>query len=68
MELKKLEYALSICKAASAAEIDLSKDFYFIGKTDEEVPLVCQTKDVPEGITERDDGWGTLCLRDSLPV
>lgn len=57
MELKKLDHALSICKVASEADIDLSKDFYFIGKTDEEFSVVCITGDVPANATDRDDGW-----------
>lgn len=31
MELKKLDYALTICKVASECDIDFHKDFYFIG-------------------------------------
>ena len=57
MELKKLTYDLTVCQVASAADIDLDTDFYFIGKTDEEISLVCRTKDTPENTTNRDDGW-----------
>ena len=57
MELKRLEYELTVCKIASEKDIDLSKEFFFIGKTDEEISLVCPTCDVPDITTERDDGW-----------
>ena len=57
MELKKLEYDLTVCKLASEKDIDLSKEIFFIGKTDEEISLVCLTEDVPEKTVERDDGW-----------
>ena len=57
MELKRLEYELTVCKIASEKDIDLSKEFFFIGKTDEEISLVCPTCDVPDNTTERDDGW-----------
>ncbi len=57
MELKKLDYDLTVCKVKSEKDIDLSKDFYFIGKTDEEISLVCITDDTPSNTTERDDGW-----------
>ena len=57
MELKKLEYDLTVCKLASTADIDLTKDFYFIGRTDEEISLVCKTEDTPAGTTDCDDGW-----------
>ena len=61
MELKTFDYNLSVCKVSSENDIDLSKDFYFIGKTDEELSLVCRTEDVPAGATDRDDGW--KCFR-----
>ncbi len=35
----------------------MNKEFYFIGKTDEEYSLVCITEDTPINTTERDDGW-----------
>ena len=57
MELKKMPYCLSVCKVADIAAIDLHKDFYFIGRTDEELSLVCRTEDVPDNTLERDDGW-----------
>ena len=46
--LNKLERLLTVCKVKYIDDIDLSKEFYFIGKTDEEISLVCETNDVPE--------------------
>lgn len=57
MELKKLDYALTVCKVASELDFDLNKEFYFVAKTDEEYSLVCITEDTPINTTERDDGW-----------
>jgi hypothetical protein len=57
MELKKMPYCLSVCKISDVSEIDLQKDFYFIGRTDEELSLVCRTEDVSDSTLERDDGW-----------
>lgn len=57
MELKRLDGSFTVCKLPSTETIDLSKDFYFIGKTDEEISLVCLTEDTPEHTTEREDGW-----------
>lgn len=57
MELKKLPYDLTVCKVASLADVDLDSEFFFLGKTDEELSLVCRTEDVPAVTTERDDGW-----------
>ncbi len=57
MELKKLDFDLTICKTASTVDLDLNGSFYFIGRTDEEISLVCKTCDTPERTTARDDGW-----------
>ena len=42
MELKRLEYDLTVCKVAAIMDIDMTTDFFFIGKTDEEISLVCK--------------------------
>ena len=57
MELKKLEYNLTVCKVETTTDIEMTTDFFFIGKTDEEMSLVCKTDDTPKITTERDDGW-----------
>lgn len=57
MKLKKLPYAFSVCKVAKVEDIDLNSDLYFIGRTDEEISLVCRTEDAPQNALERDDGW-----------
>ena len=57
MVLKKIEHKLSVCKVTDISDIDLNSDFYFIGKTDEELSLVCKTDAVPYKTIERDDGW-----------
>ena len=57
MELKTIEHKLSVCKVTDLSDIDLASDFYFVGKTDEELSLVCKTEDVPQNTTEREDGW-----------
>jgi hypothetical protein len=57
MELKKIDHKLTVCKVADVSDIDMSADFYFIGKTDEELSLVCRTEDTPARTIARDDGW-----------
>lgn len=57
MELKKLPYNLTVCKLQNTANVDFKAEFYFVGRTDEEVSLVCRTEDVPSETIKRDDGW-----------
>ncbi|MBR6966136.1 MAG: ACT domain-containing protein [Clostridia bacterium] len=66
MELEKLAVPLTVCKVADLSEIDLSAGFYFIGKTDEELSLVCRTEDTPAGAAEREDGWRGFRVRGIL--
>ena len=57
MKLEKLAYDLTVCKVPDISDIDLTTGFYFIGRTDEELSLVCKTEDTPAGTIARDDGW-----------
>ena len=57
MELKKLDYDLTVCKVKSAEGLDLNRELFFIAKTDEEVSLVCLTENTPADTIEREDGW-----------
>ena len=66
MQLKKLDYDLIVCKVAAVCDLDLNTEFFFIGKTDEEISLVCLTDDVPVHTTERDDGWKGFRIQGTL--
>ncbi|MBQ6824695.1 MAG: ACT domain-containing protein [Clostridia bacterium] len=66
MILKKLPYDLSICKLSSIAELNLKKDFYFIGRTEQELSLVCKTDVVPAAAVAREDGWRGLYIDGAL--
>ena len=66
MELEKLAYDFTVCKLPSVDGIDLRRDFYFIGKTDGELSLVCQTADTPKNTIAREDGWKGFRVRGTL--
>ena len=66
MELKKLEYNLTVCKVADISSINTTIEFFFIGKTDEELSLVCKTEDTPKATIERDDGWKSFRIQGTL--
>ena len=57
MELKRIDHKLTVCKVKDVSSINLDADFYFIGRTDEELSLVCKTEDTPQNTVERDDEW-----------
>lgn len=66
MTLERLDYNFSVCKVADAADIDLTQPFCFVGKTDEELSLVCLTEAVPASVTAREDGWRALRIMGTL--
>lgn len=66
MELKKIEFDFSVCKIKEISSVDFSKEFCFLGKTDEEISLVCVTEDVPEDAIQRDDGWKAFRIQGAL--
>ena len=57
MKLKKLPYELTVCKIEDISKINFDDDICFVGKTDEELSLVCRTEDAPAETVERDEGW-----------
>jgi len=66
MKLEKLPYELTVCKLTAAAEIDLTGNFFFVGRTDEEISLVCRTEDTPANTAGREDGWRAFRIQGVL--
>ena len=66
MELKKLSDKMTVCKVSSVSDIDLTRGFYFIGRTEEEISLVCRTEDTPEHAIGREDGWRGFRVQGNL--
>ena len=57
MKLKVINEVFSVCKIKDVSEVNFKDSFCFIGKTDEELSLVCATRYVPSVTLEREDGW-----------
>lgn len=66
MEIKRLEYDFSVCKVADYSKVNLESVYCFIGKTDEEKSLVCLTEDIPDNVTECDNGWKAFRIQGVL--
>lgn len=66
MKIEKIVADLSICKVENYSEVDLSQEYCFIGKTDEENSLVCLTENVPKNVAVRDDGWKAFRVQGTL--
>ena len=57
MRLKKLSSPMTVCKVATMEDAIADGQFLFIGRTDRELSVVCETAHVPSSTIERDDGW-----------
>lgn len=66
MELKKLSHNFSICKVASLSDISMNSEFCFVGKTDQELSVVCPTEQVPKQTLAREDGWKAFRIQGVL--
>lgn len=66
MEIKKYDENFSVCKVHDYSGVDLDNEFVFIGKTDDELSLVCCTEHVPQNVTDRDDGWKMMRIQGVL--
>ena len=66
MQLKVINKPFSVCKVEDYSQTDLTADFVFIGKTDEELSLVCETSQAPANTIECEDGWRTFRIEGVL--
>ena len=57
MRILVLQEEFSICKLPDLSEVNLADSFCFIGKTDEELSLVCSSDQVPGNASLSEDGW-----------
>lgn len=57
MELRKINTEFTICKIRDLSQVDWKDAFCFLGKTQEELSLVCSTEYAPAETIEREDGW-----------
>lgn len=66
MEIKIIEKNFSICKVENFSQINLTDEYCFLGKTEEEMSIVCETDKVPQNTISRDDGWKAFRIQGVL--
>ena len=57
MNLSLLSQAFTVCQVPDTSEVDLSMEYIFFSRTDEELSLVCETAHAPQYTIAREDGW-----------
>lgn len=66
MEIQILEGGFSVCQMREIGPEVLKQEFCFVGRTDEELSLVCRTECVPEQALRREDGWKGFRIQGEL--
>lgn len=66
MEIKAIKEQFSVCKGVKTEQIRWTDEFCFVGKTDEELSLVCPTASVPEDASVCDHGWKAFRIQGEL--
>ena len=66
LTLQILPQPLTVCRAERLDGFDLSSGLFFIGRTDEELSLVCETDRTPANTLAREDGWRAMRIVGTL--
>ncbi len=66
MTIKIIEEEFSVCKVTDRRELNLDAKYVFLGKTDEEISCVCDTKNIPQKYTDLEQGWKMLKIEGIL--
>lgn len=48
LKIKVLKREFTVCKVDSLERIDFTDKYCFVGKTDEEISLICSTRQAPQ--------------------
>lgn len=57
MNIQTLNEDFTVCQITDLSQVKTDSNYYFIGKTLEELSLVCKTEDTPSNTSNREDGW-----------
>ncbi len=66
MELKILKQNFSICKVKEINNINIDNEFLFIGKTDDEISIVCAEEYIPINYTDISENWKCIKIMGTL--
>ncbi len=66
MKIKALPFDMTVCKLRDTEDIDLEKELFFVGRTEQEISLVCRMEDVPACTAGREDGWRGFFIQEKL--
>ena len=64
--LEILDPTFTVCKVQSLSKVDSEASFLFLGKTDEEISVVCPAGAVPPDVVEAEPGWKAFRVKGKL--
>lgn len=66
MEIQRIAAPFTVCQIKEVSQIPWQDTYVFVGKTDEELSLVCQTQFAPQSCIQRQDGWRAFRIQGTL--
>ena len=66
IEIRKLDGEFSICKIDNVEQVDFSREFVFLSKTDDEISLVCESAYIPSYVKSSKAAWRGLKISGKL--
>lgn len=57
MELQLIDIKFAVCKIVNVQDVDFNDTYVFIGKTEDELSLVCRETKVPASCIVSETGW-----------
>ena len=69
MTLEKINLDFSVCKLNkdfNIKDVDFTRQFVFLSKTDEEVSLVCESSHIPKDAEKVENGWKAFRIAGTL--
>ena len=60
MEIKKIKCDFTICRINDISNVDFTREFVFLSKTDDEISLVCESDYVPATAIASEADWKAL--------
>ena len=66
MEIEIIEGRFAVCQVQDIAGLNFADDFLFIGKTDEELSVVCKEESLPTDRIACDNGWRAFRVKGAL--
>ena len=68
MDIKVIDKEFAVCKINDVTEVNFNDEFCFVGKTDEELSLVCSSEFVPKNTIVCDSGWRAFRIEGILDI